>query len=139
MTTPAEEQIELSYAEKMRQELIIKHNQPLSEDDPILMMATMFEKFMEQYDGTLDRHQNAIRNFMQDVSQHYANKVQQSTDNLLERAVQGSIQNNIEMMKDFKKSLEQFSRANRSFAVISAGSCIVSVCLFLVWLFMRGA
>ena len=138
MAAPTEEKTELSYAEKMRRELIEKHGQPLSEDDPILMLATMFENFMRQYDSTLDRHKNAIEKFMRDVSQHYADKVQQSTDNLLERAVQGSIQNNIKTMGEFKNSLEQFARTNRIYATVSAGSCIVSICLFLTWLFLRG-
>lgn len=138
MASQTKEQSELSYVEKMRRELILKHGQPLSEDDPILMLATMFENFMEQYDSTLDRHQNAIDKFMREVSQHYADKVQQSTDNLLERAVQGSIQNNIEMMGEFKQSLEQFAKASRRYVTVCAGCSIVSVCLFLVWLFMRG-
>ncbi|SHJ07031.1 hypothetical protein ACQ0P8_08700 [Halodesulfovibrio aestuarii] len=125
-------------AEKVRHALIEKHGQPLSEDDPILMVASMFEMFQDEYDSTLKKHQSAIEKFMVSSSKHYADKVQKSTDDLLNRAVQGNIRNNIEAMADFKDSMNDFTKTNRIYAAVSLCSCVISICLFLSWYLFRG-
>ncbi len=125
-------------AEKVRHLLIEKHGQPLSEDDPILMVATMFEMFQDEYDSTLKKHQAAIEKFMASSSKHYADKVQQSTDDLLNRAIQGTIRNNIEAMADFKESMRDFTKTNRLYAAVSLCTCVITICLFLSWVLTRG-
>ncbi|MFA9394711.1 MAG: hypothetical protein ACERJ1_08355 [Halodesulfovibrio sp.] len=125
-------------AEKVRHLLIEKHGQPLCEDDPILMVATMFEMFQDEYDFTLKKHQVAIEKFMVSSSKHYADKVQQSTDDLLNRAIQGTIRNNIEAMADFKESMRDFTKTNRLYAAISLCTCVITICLFLSWILTRG-
>ncbi|MCT4625645.1 hypothetical protein [Halodesulfovibrio sp.] len=125
-------------AEMVRQQLIQRHNQPLSEDDPILMVATMFELFLTEYDAVLQKHQGAIETFMTTSSQYYADKVQQSTDELLSRALQGTISNNMDAMSDCKKAMGDFSSVNRTYAIVSVISCTITICLFLSWFFMRG-
>lgn len=125
-------------AEMVRQQLIHKHNQPLSENDPILMVASMFELFLTEYDAVLQTHQSAIEKFMTSNSQFYADKVQQSTDELLNRALQGTISNNMDAMSDCQKSMGEFSSVNRTYAIVSVISCTITICLFLSWFFMRG-
>lgn len=120
--------------EAIRHTLIEKHGQPLSEDDPILMVASMFEIFQKEYDSTLKRHQEAIERFMASNSTYYADKVKQSTDELLNRAIQGTIRNNIDAMADFKQSMTDFTRTNRLYSAVSLCTCLISICLFLGWL-----
>lgn len=124
-------------ADKVRQALIEKHGLPLSDDDPILMVATMFSMFQSEYDSTLKKHQAAIEKFMINSSKHYADKVQQSTDDLLNRAVQGTIRNNLEAMSEFKESMRDFTKTNRLYALLSLCSGVASICLFASWLFLR--
>lgn len=121
-------------AEKVRHLLIEKHGQPLSEDDPILMVATMFEIFQQEYDSTLKRHQTAIEKFMASNSTYYADKVKQSTDELLNRAIQGTIRSNIDAMADFKQSMTDFTKTNRLYSAVSLCTCLISICLFFGWL-----
>lgn len=125
-------------AEKVRHALIEKHGQPLSEDDPILMVASMFEMFQDEYDSTLKKHQSAIEKFMVSSSKHYADKIQQSTDDLLNRAIQGTIRNNIEAMADFKQAMTDFTKTNRLYAAASLCTCVISICLFFSWYLFRG-
>lgn len=120
--------------ENIRHALIEKHGQPLSEDDPILMVASMFEMFQMEYDSTLKRHQAAIEKFMTSNSTYYSDKVKQSTDELLDRAIQGTIRNNIDAMADFKQSMTDFTKTNRLYSAVSLCTCLISVCLFLGWL-----
>ncbi|MCT4533744.1 hypothetical protein [Halodesulfovibrio sp.] len=125
-------------AEMVRKQLIERHNQPLSADDPIMMVASMFELFLAEYNQLLNQHQAAIEKSVTTASNNYATKVQKSTDELLDRALQGTISNNMSAMKECKEAMAVFTATNRVYAIVSVISCTISLCLFLSWLFMRG-
>lgn len=57
--------------EQVRTLLIQKHETSMSKDDPMLMLVTINNAFLDEYDKLLGRHNEALTAYLADQSQKY--------------------------------------------------------------------
>lgn len=73
--------IGLSY-EDVQKMLAMKHNTSLSLDDPVLMMVSVCNVFLEELQKLHKRHNDAVKNIMVDQTGKYITGVKNTTDAL---------------------------------------------------------
>lgn len=108
----------------LKQLLMQKHGLPLRDDDPILMVATMLEVYLNELESFLGRHEAALQKILSAETQKYVREVKGLTEDLLEQAVRANMQNTIQEIVAHQTAMNEFLNVLRKLTICS-GACFV--------------
>lgn len=110
--------------EELKHLLVQKHGMPLRDDDPILMVATMIEAYLNELESFLGRHEEVLQKILSTETQRYVHEVKERTEDLLERAVRANMQNTIHEIVAHQTAMNDFLNVLRKLTICS-GACFV--------------
>ena len=119
----------------VKQLLLQKHGQPLQDDDPILMVATMLESYLNDLEEILGRHEAVLQEVLSTETAEYIREVKSMTEDLLERAVRVNTQNTIEEIVLHKTAMNEFLGTLRRLTICSGASFVFTFALALAAIF----
>lgn len=103
-TPPAMQAMSLDEARAM---LVRAHGVAVSSDDPILMLVSLHQGFIADYEAMLKRHDGAIRDFLGATGEACAEAVENVLASLKDKTVKASIDNAFALVERQAVTMEQ--------------------------------
>lgn len=103
-TPPAMRAMSLDEARAM---LVRAHGVAVSSDDPILMLVSLHQGFIADYEAMLKRHDGAIRGFLGATGEACAEAVENVLASLKDKTVKASIDNAFALVERQAVTMEQ--------------------------------
>lgn len=78
--------------DEIKARLRADHNTVIPDDDPVLMLVTIHNAFLEQYDTLFSRHGAALTAYLRDLAAQVGEEIQAHRKAVLDKAVRASIE-----------------------------------------------
>lgn len=112
-----------------------RHGVAIDEDDPALMLVTLHEGFLADYERLLERHGNALAEVMTDVGEVTTDAVRDALEVLRAEALEGTLRNTMARISEEARLIEGFlselrvstKKLNRSLIILSIISWIAAL------------
>lgn len=122
--------------EDIQKMLAMKHNTSLSADDPILMMVSVCNVFLEELQKLHEKHNDAVKNIMADQSSKYITGVKNTTDALAKTLADTSVDAIKNIFDSHAAALKANNKNSRWCAAIIGISALVNVAIMALAVWM---
>ncbi len=119
----------------VKQLLLQKHGQPLQDDDPILMVATMLESYLNDLEEILGRHEAVLQEVLSTETAEYIREVKSMTEDLLERAVRANMQYTVQEIMAHQTAMNKFLDVLRKFTLIQVTCLLLTITIAMATFF----
>jgi len=116
--------------ESVRILLVQKHATVVDPDDPVLMLVTLQNAFLAEYEKLLDRHNKALTAILADKTDGYVAEVLTATKGLAKDFSKASVENIRTTLQGHVAALTTFRQNLTWLAAIVAVSALVNVTVF---------
>lgn len=116
--------------ESVRTLLAQKHATVVAPDDPVLMLVTLQNAFLAEYEKLLDRHNKALTAILADKTDGYVAEVLMATKGLAKDFSTASVDNIRTILQGHVAALTAFRQNLTWLAAIVAVSALVNVTVF---------
>jgi hypothetical protein len=116
--------------ESVRILLAQKHETVVSADDPVLMLVTLHNAFLAEYEKLLDRHNKALTAMLAEKTDGYVSGVLAATQGLTKDLSAASIESIRTVLRDHGAVLAAFRNQLTWLSAIVAISAMVNVAVF---------
>ncbi len=123
--------------DEVRTMLAKKHGVVLGTDDPVLMLVTMHQAFLTDYDAMLADHDEKIRGFLGATGDACAKAVEAMMASLKDKTVKASLDQAFALVERQAVAMDALHRAirrHRIFISITSGMTVIST-VIAVWIF----
>ena len=117
--------------EAIRSLLVEKHATHIGVDDPVLMLVTLNNAFLNEYDKLLARHNEALTTFLSEAGAQHLDSAKQSAEAVTKGLSASSIGVIQEHIQGHRKAMASFQNNMTWLAVIVAISATVNVAVFV--------
>jgi len=121
--------------EEVRALLARKHDTVVGADDPVLMLVTLHNAFLGEYEKLLARHNAAITALLTEKTDGYVESVRSSAEGLAKDFSASSVESVRQTFRENSARLQVFRHNLMWLAAIVAVSALVNVAVFV----LRGA
>lgn len=116
--------------ESVRTLLAQKHATVVDPDDPVLMLVTLQNAFLAEYEKLLDRHNKALTAMLAEKTDGYVSGVLSTTKGLAKELSAASVENIRTILQGHIAALTTFRQNLTWLAAIVAVSALVNVAVF---------
>ena len=117
--------------EEVRNLLMQKHEDVLGLDDPLLMMVTINNAFLGEYEKLLAKHNKAISAIMSAKTEGYIKTVKGSVEKLTEELSSASVETIQKVFHEHALTLNNFSHNTKWMSAIIWLAALVNVGVFI--------
>lgn len=117
--------------EEVRTMLIKEHGTSMGKDDPLLMMVTISNAFLSEYERLLKHHNEALTTFLSEAGAQHLDSARQSAEAVTKGLSASSIGVIQEHLQGHRKAMASFQNNMTWLAVIVAISATVNVAVFV--------
>lgn len=128
--TPASDGIGLRL-DDVRTLLIKEHGTPVNQDDPLLMMVTLNNAFLGEYEKLLKRHNDALTVFLTEAGSQHLNAAKQAAEVVTKGLSATSIGVIQKDLQGHRNAMASFQNHMTWLAVITAISAVINVAVFV--------
>lgn len=119
-----------------RAALVREHGVAIGADDPLLMVVTIHQGMMRDYEAMLRRHDQAIKGFLGATGDACAQAVDAVLASLKDKTVKASLDQAFALverqagaMDDLRRTLRRHRLVHTVLTVVSLGSCLLAVAI----------
>lgn len=116
--------------ESVRTLLAQKHATVVDPDDPVLMLVTLQNAFLAEYEKLLDRHNKALTAMLAEKTDGYVSGVLSATKGLAKDLSAASVENIRTIFQEHVSALAAFRQNLTWLAAIVAVSAMINVAVF---------
>jgi len=117
--------------EEVRTMLIKEHGTSVGKDDPLLMMVTLNNAFLGEYENLLKNHNEALTTFLTEAGAQHLDAARQAAEAVTKGLSASSIGVIQEHLHGHRKAMASFQNNMTWLAVIVAISATVNVAVFV--------
>lgn len=118
--------------EDIRIMLAAKHDTSVSKDDPILMMVSIFNAYLEEMEKLHGRHNQALTAIISAKTAEYISGVKETTDALTRTLSEASVESVRLIFEAHGAALHSHKLNTRWCAAIVALSAVINVAVFIL-------
>ncbi len=117
--------------EDVRALLARQHNTVVGADDPVLMLVTLHNAFLGEYEKVLDRHNKAITALLVEKTDAYVSGVLHATEGLAAQLSAASVDTVQRVLQEHTSALRAFRLHLAWLAAVVVVAALVNVAVFV--------